>query len=738
MNTVQDGIKNYYSVLYNVAYDHGNHFSGMHYPFGDHMVFSDNMPLFSVLVKSIQQIFPALSPYTLGFMHFLLLFSFPLCAHYLYLILRHFKVGTIFAIIAAIFITFFSSQGIKIFAHYGMALLFYIPAIIYYVIKYTHSKQKKYLVYIFLVGAIVAALHLYNGAIVTILLGFAGVANLLIKQDQTFKHRLKFTALLWSLGIAVLMPITIYLKLTDTITDRPTYPFGTLSNETKLNDLLVNDVPLGHIFQFAVGNATGIVGSEGKSYIGIVSIIVLLLVGIKKVKALLSKKKIFVHPQDEELGVWLLTALFQLLFAMAIPFIIDRDFFADQISVLRNFRTIGRFAWPFYYVIMIYCTIIIYRKYEALKQKNRLYAANAVIALSVILWIIQLYGPVKYMRTFSANAPDNYARLYDKGGTNWNDWLAQHNLKASDFQALLGLPFYHCNASEKIWIMAVNEDFNQFEFCKLSLQTSLPMFNSMLARSSWSQTFELVQIIDGKLNKKTILDKLNNKPLIILLDKNTPLKETEQEWIEYADYIGERDQNFAVYSIDPQKVKQLDAVYRDSLKTLVNAKKEDYGILEDTTATFSYSNNFILNNNDTGFADKGMFLPQSRDGDIVDTIRIPAEARNKEYSLSLWAKCNMYDYRTPYFELYQYDAGGKQTKFSDFNTKFSTNIQGDWFLVTTNFKIKDQTAYIVLKALSGSRRISYKGLDNLLMQASQSIYFYKSPLRGLLLNNRPQ
>jgi len=738
MNTIQDGIKNYYSVLYYVAFDEGNHFSGMHYPFGDHIIFSDNMPLFSLLIKYGNKILPGLDQYTLGFLHFLLLVSFPLAVHYLYLILRRFKVGIIFSIVSALFIAFFSPQIIKIFAHYGMALVFYIPAIIYYVIRYTDSRRKKYLAYIFVIGTIVSAIHLYNGAIIAILLGFAGISNLILKQNQLFKQRLRFTLTLWLLGSATLLPISIYLKATDKLTDRPTYPYATLANETTFNDLLVNDVPLGHIFQFAFGKATVVAGSEGKSYIGVVSILVLLTLGIRTIKRLISPKKSFVSQQDPGLNIWLLTALFQLLFAMAVPFIIDRDFFADQISALRNFRTLGRFAWPFYYIIMLYCSIFIYKEYKRLKQVRKLYQAYILIGGCVLLWVIQLSGPLKFMRDFSAKAPGNYARLYDKGATNWQEWLAQHNLKAGDFQALLGLPFYHSNASEKIWIMDVNEDFNQFEFCKLSLQTSLPMFNSMLARSSWSQSFELVQIIDGKLNPKTILNKINNKPIIILLDKNTPLKDKEKEWLEYARFIGDRDKNYAVYTIDPQTIKNSDAAYRDSLKTLATTLNEPFGLLGNGENTFWYLNNFSTLNDDTGFADKGIFIPKSAQEDDVDTIKVPRYAVGNDYLISIWVKCNMYDYRTPYFEIYQYDSLGKETAFNDFNTKYSTNIIDDWFLAEKLFTIHDHTNFIVFKAISGSKKIIYKGLDNLLIQPRHRIHFYKSPLRGLLLSNRPQ
>lgn len=737
INTVQDAIKNYYSVLYYVEYGHNNHFAGMHYPFGDHMLFADNMPLFSILVKSINEIFPGFNKYTIGLMNGAMILSIPFSAHFIYKILIHYKVGSIFGIIAAIFIAFFSPQIIKLYAHYGMAFMFYIPAVIYYLVKYFSERKRKYLLYIFLTGVLMSFIHLYNAAIITVLLGFTGLALILTQSQINLKERIKSGLILWGLAALIFLPITLYLKITDTLTDRPTYPYGTLSNETTLKDIFVNDTPLGHILQFAVGHTTGIVGSEGKAYIGLVSIIVLLTAGIRYLIKWRAKQT-FNSPYANDIKLWLLVALFQILLAMAIPFNIDKDFFADHLSVLRSFRTLGRFAWPFYYIIMIYCSILIYNFFIQLRTKGKPRQAYMLVISCIIIWAIQLIGPIKTMQSISPGAQEKYAYFYDINDTTWADWLNKRGLKATDFQALLGLPFYHSNASEKIWIMDVNEDYNQFEFCKLSLQTSLPMFNSMLARSSWSQTFELVQIIDGKLNKKTILDKLNDKPIIILLDKTTPLKDKEQEWIEYAKYIGDRNQYYAVYSIDPKQLQRADAAYRNSLITQVSNINKENGLLKIKEDSFYYMNNFSGINKEKGFADAGKFVPVNPAGDPVDTIWLNKSSDSREYTFSVWTQCNTYDFRMPYYEIYQFDKAGKQTAFADFNVKQSTHIIDDWFLTEGNFKIDSMTNYLVVKALSGDKKISYKGLDNLSIYPRFSIHFYKSPLRGLLLNNRPQ
>ncbi|RYD96591.1 MAG: hypothetical protein EOP54_13370 [Sphingobacteriales bacterium] len=733
---MQDGIKNYFSVLYYVEYDHNNHFSGMHYPFGDHMLFTDNMPLFSVLVKSINEIIPGFNKYTIGLMNGAMILSIPFSAHFIYKILTHYKVGSIFAVIAAVFIAYFSPQIIKLYAHYGMAFMFYIPAVIYYLVKYFATTHRKYLLYILLTGILMSFIHLYNAAIIVVLLGFTGIALVATQTQFNLKKRLKCGLYIWTLGILIFVPITIYLKATDTLSDRPTYPYATLSNETTLKDIFVNDTPLGHLLQFAVGHTTGIVGSEGKTYIGLVSILVLLTAGFLYLKQLKSKQK-WNNPYQPDTKLWLLVALFQILLAMGIPFNIDKDFFADHLSVLRNFRTLGRFAWPFYYIIMIFCSILIYNFFIHLLSKGKARLAYIFITSCVTIWAIQLVGPIKTMQHISPRAQENYAYFYDINDTSWASWLDARGLKAADFQAILGLPFYHIG-SEKIYIMGVNEDFNQFELCKLSTQTGLPIINSMLSRNSWAQTFELIQIIDGKFNHKDILNRFSNKPLILLLDKNTPLKDKEQEWIEYAKYLGDRNENYAVYSVDPKQVQQADAAYRKALITEISSINRQDGLLENQEDTFFYTNNFAARNKEKGFADAGKFIPSKAVDDIIDTIWLPQSVTQPEFIFSLWVQCNLYDFRMPYFEIFQFDANGKQTAFSDYNAKQSTHVIDDWFLTEGTVKIDSRTSYIVIRAQAGDKKIIYKGADNLAIYPKQSVYYYKSTNRGLLLNNRPQ
>ena len=62
-----DGYKNYYTLAYYLNYDHGAHFSGMNYPFGENVLFTDNQPAVAWCLKVVVKIFPALINHVYAF-----------------------------------------------------------------------------------------------------------------------------------------------------------------------------------------------------------------------------------------------------------------------------------------------------------------------------------------------------------------------------------------------------------------------------------------------------------------------------------------------------------------------------------------------------------------------------------------------------------------------------------------------------------------------------------------------
>ena len=94
------------------------------------------------------------------------------------------------------------------------------------------------------------------------------------------------------------------------------------------------------------------VGIENKSYIGLVAAIGLVAIGINALKNRF-KASLFAQEGKREqflqLGFW--AAFVLLVFAHGIPFTINGfAFLLDYAGPIRQFRSVGRFAWVFYYV----------------------------------------------------------------------------------------------------------------------------------------------------------------------------------------------------------------------------------------------------------------------------------------------------------------------------------------------------------------------------------------------------
>ena len=54
-STIEDGLKNYYTAIWYVHHDAGWWFTGMNYPFGEHVVFTDNQPLLSFVLAALRR-----------------------------------------------------------------------------------------------------------------------------------------------------------------------------------------------------------------------------------------------------------------------------------------------------------------------------------------------------------------------------------------------------------------------------------------------------------------------------------------------------------------------------------------------------------------------------------------------------------------------------------------------------------------------------------------------------------
>src|SRR5690606_15534166 len=131
---LEDGTKNYYTAAYFIKYNQGLWFTGLNYPFGDHITYTDNQPLFAAILNAVNQHITPIWQHTIGIYNVLMLGSLVACAVFLFLILRELKLPVWYAVFVAIIIAFLSPQMFRIRAHYALGYAFFIPMFWYFLI----------------------------------------------------------------------------------------------------------------------------------------------------------------------------------------------------------------------------------------------------------------------------------------------------------------------------------------------------------------------------------------------------------------------------------------------------------------------------------------------------------------------------------------------------------------------------------------------------------------------------
>lgn len=735
-----DGIKNYFTYWYYIYYDSGNHFSGMNYPFGEHIIFTDNMPLLSVGIKKLAPYFPNIVRYSLGILHMAILAAHLAGVHYLFKILRHYRVAPLWAGAGALLIAYCSPQTFRMLGHFGMAFSCLLPFVIYQLIRYHQYHRLKYVVAIFIILSLSTFLHLYNFVLTAIvLLGYTFAYLVTNRKGVLFRKMAGHVLpLIITIG-TVFLGLNTYIGSTDKITDRPDYPLGVFNGATEGRDIFVSDTYLGQLLAPVFGKHKELGDSEGYIYLGIIGTVVAIYF-ISRVLAYIFRKSIRNSTTHwhivPEFNIWLIVAFLSLLIGMGVPFVWFKQFFADHISTLRQFRTIGRFSWIFYYLFMIYTCIVVYRWAVMYGAKGRKYMYSIGAAV-VIIWGIQFLGYARHFRAvLMPGATVTYNKVTDKEGS-LREVLRQNGIGRETYQAILMLPYFHVG-SEKLWLYQETQEDVMAKAVTLSMLSGLPIVDVMMSRTSWSQTFAAIQLADGPFNEQKILNVFNDKPLLLAVVRPNELSYKEATWLQYAKRVATLPgDSMTLYTIDLPAYKRLSAAYRESAEKEVLLSDAQRGLLYGMQGYY-YKEDFESSGN-LAYGYRGRkswnVSNSTEKSDYITAIPLPDTAASMDYIFSIWAQVNKTDYRHPVFELFFKDKKGDDLG-SCLVRGWNVTMEDDfWLLYDTRFSVPPNTVRADLIVHNADIGVSYLALDELLVRSAGTVYYEKGG-RGVILNNR--
>ena len=490
-----DGYKAYATYLYHIHHDSTySWYQGMNYPFGDHVIPSDTQPLLANSVRWISRNLVDIRDYALGIYNWSMPLGILICSLFLFLILARVGLPWWYSVPIAVALTFMAPQWWRMISHFGLAHPEVLPILLYLLLLYEERPSWRISAWIGLSVFIFALLHFYYVAIMGMTIGLYFAFRVL--RERAWRQLPVYAV---HVAVQVLLPagLLMWWMSMGAVSDRTAQPAGYLlylsiweSIFTSLSQphwQWVND----HIIKIEQGDF------EGYAYVGVVATLATLgiIFRLPYGKGKLPITDIS-GPHSRYFQAMFWTAVLILIFSFGYPFVIKGwDGLLNYAGPLRQFRSIGRFAWVFYYVINLIAFVWLYQQ-----PRLRAFMVPAILLLSLEAWFYNRGPDLKL---------DEIAEFPE--GQTFRDIPG---IDYGRYQAILTVPYYNIGSDN---LSAFGHDgFILQKSLTIGLQTGLPTTSAMLTRSSLSQTILQFQLMSEPYRRPALVDSLTDRRPFLL------------------------------------------------------------------------------------------------------------------------------------------------------------------------------------------------------------------------------
>ncbi|MFN0013336.1 MAG: hypothetical protein ACKVU2_02205 [Saprospiraceae bacterium] len=688
-----DCFKNYMTSIWHVRHDTSFvHYSGMNYPFGEHVLFTDNQPFFSSAMQWWSRNVSDLTGRTVGVINIFQIISILLGCGVLFLLLRKLHLPVWYAGLVTLGMVFLNPQYGRFDAHFALSHTWVFPLLLLLLCYYEERHSRRYLS--LLIGTLVwvaAQFHFYYFGLCALFLGLYTMYQW-VREPSLANFRRRFSHLI----VMVVVPfalLNLWLHWTDYSTDRPSNPYGIMAYYGQWEGVLLpyGDFPL---FKWIEENIIHIrrVNGETMAYAGALALLFTLWL-------LKSRFRMFDKTWDEAayhrtnkrfLQGILAAAFILLVFACGFPYAIKGcEWMVNYMGPLRQFRSMGRFTWAYFYVANILAFYIFWN--WSLRHKGfgeglparLLRGGVALLPVLLIGWEAYTYQRLRPVgrlanlekREVAAPAPDH--------------WL--NKVDFSKYQALLPLPYYHFG-SENLW-MHYNFD-HHIRLQTTALHTGVPDMGVNMSRTSCSQTISSAQFVLEPCQMPTMLNELlDNRPLALFV--HAPAWDDVRK--RYAHLI---DGAKLVYENPEVKILSLPI---DSVRAAVPARSaaveaerlskplQRHGVWQVPGPTFLHYVSF-----DSLAVPKHVFQGKSAfTGNMKDTTWLwQAPLSKGNYALSFWVYVKQDMSMNHELKLYENDqANGAEMQYRHEGMHFHLKAMvNDWALYEMPFEVRSDNA----------------------------------------------
>ena len=676
-----DGIQSYFATAFYALHDQGVRFSGMNYPYGEHINYPNLQPLIAWVIGFLQRHGVPAARYTIGITNAAALAGLLATPAVLYALLRRSRLPVGYSVLTALLIAFLSPQLLRLGPHTSLSYPFFVPLLWYFIVRMQEAPQaKRWYVWFVVSSLLMGGVMLYFTAAGSLLL-LAHVAVLAWQRRQP-------GPLLWRMVVAALLPLLLlrgWLWLTDPIADRPPNPFGVLYYmATPRGVFMSNQSPFTAFWQ-AIWPLDPL-GFEAQSYVGLVCTIVLaatVLAGIWYVGSTRRWRRLLRPALPAHLAAGLWAASIILVYALGYPFKWPwLTWTLDYSGPIKQFRALGRFAWPFYYVAGVYTAYYLYRLWRYQRLRRVPMRALPWLPLLLGVWAYEAWINVSVRAAAVTQATG--ASEFLSADVPLMQELTWKNRTAASFQAILPLPYFN-KGSDAIDIDGSPGSVFNGEY--LACATGLPLLATYVSRPSMGHMLSHVQLLSSPLIEKTLLrDFPNQKPLLLMVANDLPLSPAEQRLVSLAQPLVATPQ-LALYELPVAALAAttLAQEHATALALLPTLPERPNG-LRCTTAKGALVQSFDQQpDRRSRIGTGGAFYEPTTTSSVLYDGPLPAPADTGRYEASVWINAGMaHGYGNIQVKTY---VAGQQLGHLVADGRNATDISKGWVRVAVPFRL---------------------------------------------------
>lgn len=707
-----DGFKSYYGAIYHLQYDSTYlKFNGMNYPYGESVFFTDNLPLLTNTVKWISNNIFDIRQNIVGIINLSMIFSLLLAALFLSLLFCELEVPWWFASLASLGICMLSPQVGRMAGHFSLSHLFWIPLMLYLVVRFSRKPSWLLTLLIAFVGLWAALMQLYFIGFYGLLLTFFWLQ---FKNWYSESWNSRIYALLhWFIQTCVpFIILELIMIWSDPVSDRTTHPYGFLVYLAHpVSVFLPSGSPYGFVSKYIT--VFSHLDWEAYAFIGVVASLGFMAGAVLFFKNMFTGKAFWKISNKPVLTAFFWAAFVALLLSFGLPFKMDMEWLTDYIGPFRQLRALSRFSWLFFYVINV---LVFYQLYFWFSVRKKKILPSLLVFTAFSLLFVDGY----YNMNGTASRLINRNSLVEDANNKQPDDQWVNQIDVAKFQAIIPIPYFHVG-SENIWIEPKNNSLENTLIA--SLKTGLPTTAVMMGRTSIGQTYRNYALMLDPLHEFPILsDFKNKKDIILLLMKGYQTNKDEKRLKNNAQFLTENSQ-FEVFCLPFDSLRRIPGKYRQEVLADFDPEKliKKEGIFLNDTSSFFYYQGYE-SEKVPAFFGTGAHSLRAVEWNTLFEQKLLKAKKGEDYFVSFWLKDFEHDaYPRFNIEIDQLSGDGKILDYfySDIH-RYLKAIDSEWALFEMPVNVKENDVLLKISIRNNVLRRANYVMDELLIRSADN------------------